>query len=110
MKKYLLMILAAVVMAACGGTYSVASGKDDSAMLSLTADGSFDVEVKIDGTVHNMITVKQTAYKQRKMKATAKNTITIGTGQHHVVVSKDGKTVYDKQIFVSTGQHKVIEL
>ena len=44
------------------------------------------------------------------MKATARNTINIATGQHKVVVTKDGKTIYDKQIFVSTGQHKVIEL
>ena len=110
MKRILLILFAALMLAACGGTYSVASGRDDAAQLSFASESSFDVKVNIDGTVYDMETVKQKAYKQRNMKATARNTIKITTGQHKIVVTKDGNTIYDKQIFVSTGQHKVIEL
>ncbi|MBQ4376781.1 MAG: hypothetical protein II793_03700 [Bacteroidales bacterium] len=110
MKRILLILFAALMMVACGGTYSVTSGRDDAAQLSFTSESSYDVSVNIDGTTYEMETVKQKAYRQRNMKATAKNTITITTGQHKIVVTRDGKTVYDKQVFVSTGQHKVIEL
>lgn len=110
MKRILLILFAALMMVACGGTYSVTSGRDDAAQLSFTSESSYDVSVNIDGTTYEMETVKQKAYRQRNMKATAKNTITITTGLHKIVVTRDGKTVYDKQVFVSTGQHKVIEL
>ncbi|MBQ9546917.1 MAG: hypothetical protein IJU90_06500 [Bacteroidales bacterium] len=110
MKRLLWIFFAVVLLVACGGTYSVVSGRDDAAQLSFASESSFDVKVDIDGTVYDMETVKQKAYRQRNMKATARNTINIATGQHKVVVTKDGKTIYDKQIFVSTGQHKVIEL
>ncbi|MBQ7281100.1 MAG: hypothetical protein IJR13_10365 [Bacteroidales bacterium] len=110
MRKFFLLIVLAFTMASCGGTYSVASGRDDAAQLSFAAAQSSSIVVFIDGTQYDMETVKQVAYRQRKMKATAKNTITIATGQHNVKVVSNGETLYEKQIFVSTGQHKVIEL
>ena len=110
MRKYILMLIAAITAVACGGTYSVASGRDDAAQLTLTAEKTYSIQVVVDGTTYNMETVKQKAYKQRKMKATANNTITITTGQHKVDVLHDGNKVYSKQVFVTSGQHKVIEL
>jgi hypothetical protein len=55
--------------------------------------------------------VKQKAYKSgRNIKQTALNTIKIGPGQHEVKVAINGADVFSKKIFLSTGEHKIIEL
>lgn len=110
MKNILCAFLVAFCCIACGGTYSVATGVDDTAQLSFSAASSYDVTVQIDGETYQMSTVKKSAIQGRKMNATAKNTITIGTGKHQIKVSHKGQEIYSKEIFVSTGQHKIIEL
>jgi hypothetical protein len=55
--------------------------------------------------------VKQKAYKSgRNIKQTALNTIKIGQGQHEVKVVMNGTDVFSKKLFLSTGEHKIIEL
>lgn len=46
----------------------------------------------------------------RNIKKTDINTITIPVGQHDLIVVQNGVVVYSKKIFVSAGEHKIIEL
>ena len=46
----------------------------------------------------------------KKIKKTAQNTIYVSPGQHTVVVKKGNREVYNKKIFISTQEHKIIEL
>ena len=55
--------------------------------------------------------MKQKAYKSgRDIRQTALNTIKIGTGQHEVKVVINGTEVFSKKLFLSAGEHKIIEL
>ena len=110
------MIIAAFTMllTGCGvGNYSVQSGVEDAAFISFTDDVKQDITVTIDDQTYILKTVRQKAYKSgRNIKQTALNTIKIGPGQHEVKVTLtlDGTDVFYKKIFVSTGEHKIIEL
>ena len=116
MKKILMAVFAAVLsllaLSSCGvGNYSVASGKADECAISFTSAQTTAVEVTIDGNVYNINSVKDKAWKtDRKIKPTAKNTLYIKPGQHDVSVTMKGTQVYSHKIFVSAGEHKVIEL
>jgi phosphatidate phosphatase PAH1 len=72
----------------------------------------YDVVVKVDKTdEYNVSTVKEKAYKSgRNIKYTALNTISLTPGKHQIEVSVNGSVVYSQLIFVSTGEHKIIEL
>ena len=110
------MIIAAFTMllTGCGvGNYSVQSGVEDAAFISFTDDVKQDITVTVDNQTYLLKTVRQKAYKSgRNIKQTALNTIKIGPGQHEVKVTLtlDGTDVFYKKIFVSTGEHKIIEL
>ena len=112
MKK--LMIIAAFTMlfTGCGvGTYSVHSGMEEASFISFTDDVKQDITVTVDNQMYVLKTVKQKAYKSgRNIKQTALNTIKTTPGQHEVKVVLDGKEVYVKKLFLSTGEHKILEL
>ena len=109
MKKFILAAFAALLLVGCGlGSYSVASGRPDEASISFVSGTKSDVQVTIAYTVQ---TVKTSDYKvNRNIKKTAKNTIFMTPGKHDVTVKKGGETVYAKTIFVSVGEHKIVEL
>ena len=108
------MIIAAFTMllTGCGvGNYSIQSGVEDAAFISFTDDIKQDISVTIDDQTYLLKTVKQKAYKSgRNIKQTALNTIKTGPGQHEVKVIMNGTDVFNKKIFLSTGEHKIIEL
>ena len=112
MKKLMIIAAFTMLLTGCGvGNYSVQSGVEDAAFISFTDDVKQDITVTVDDQTYLLKTVRQKAYKSgRNIKQTALNTIKIGPGQHVVKVMLDGADVFDKKIFVSTGEHKIIEL
>ena len=112
MKKLMIIAAFTMLLTGCGvGNYSIQSGVEDAAFISFTDDAKQDITVTVDDQTYHLKTVKQKAYKSgRNIKQTALNTIKIGPGQHEVKVMLDGADVFDKKIFVSTGEHKIIEL
>ena len=112
MKKLITIAAFTMLLTGCGvGNYSVQSGVEDTAFISFTDDEKQDITVTVDDQTYVLKTVKQKAYKSgRNIKQTALNTIKIGPGQHEVKVVMNGTDVFSKKIFVSTGEHKIIEL
>ena len=113
MKKILFAIISLFLFCGCGvGTYSLSSGKADVAELSFIDATEYAIVVDIDETnKYEISTIKEKAYKSgRDIKNTALNTLKLTPGKHLVKVSVAGKSVYSKQIFVSAGEHKIIEL
>ena len=101
-----------MMMTGCGvGTYSVQSGVEDAAFISFTDDTRQDITVTVDDQTYVLKTVQQKAYKSgRNIKQTALNTIKLAPGQHDVKVDLKGTEVFSKKLFISTGEHKIIEL
>jgi hypothetical protein len=112
MKKLMIIAAFTMLVTGCGvGNYSVQSGVEDAAFISFTDDVKQDITVTVDNQAYVLKTVKQKAYKSgRNIKQTALNTIKIGPGQHEVKVIINGNDVFSKKIFLSTGEHKIIEL
>ena len=112
MKKLMIIAAFTMLLTGCGvGNYSVQSGVEDAAFISFTDDAKQDITVTVDDQTYALKTVKQKAYKSgRNIKQTALNTINIGPGQHEVKVIINGNDVFSKKIFLSTGEHKIIEL
>jgi uncharacterized protein YxeA len=112
MKKLMVITAFAMLFVGCGvGTYSVQYGVEDVSFISFTDDVKQDITVTVDDRMYILKTVKQKAYKSgRNIKQTALNTIRTTPGQHEVKVMLDGKEVYAKKLFLSTGEHKILEL
>ena len=112
MKKFIALVAFCLFLTGCGvGTYSVQSGSQDVAYISFTDDVKQDIVVNVDDKTYNVETVKQKAYKSgRNIKQTALNTIKTTPGQHEVKVVLNGKEVFGKKLFLSTGEHKILEL
>lgn len=113
MKRYTIVAIIALALSSCGvGTYSLSSGKADNAEISFVDQSSYDITLKVDNSsTHNISTIKEKAYKSgRDIKKTALNSVVLPVGKHYVEVFVGGKSVYSKWIFVSAGEHKVIEL
>jgi len=114
MKKIVIALLAAFLFTSCGvGTYSVSSGKADECYISFTSNTKKPVPltVYIDGKEYYVSTVKEIAWRtDRKIKDTAKNTLTLAPGTHDVKVEAGGVEVYSKKLFISTSEHKVVQL
>ena len=112
MKKIIIALIGALMLTNCGvGSYSVSSGKADEGMISFVSDAKTPITVTIDNNSYDVYTVKTKAWRRdRNIKKTAQNTILLTPGQHNVVVTMQGKEVCNKKVFISTQEHKVIEL
>ena len=112
MKKLMMTAALTVLMTGCGvGNYSVQSGIENASYISFTDDVKQDITVTVDDQTYVLKTVKQKAYKSgRNIKQTALNTIKTTPGQHEVKVVLNGKEVFGKKLFLSTGEHKILEL
>ena len=112
MKKFILTLLSAVVLAGCGvGTYTISTGRADEACLSFAdAEGAL-ITVRVDGTDHRVSAVKEDAWrKDRDIRATVENTIYLTPGKHSVEVYRGTVRVFGKTLFISAGEHKVVNL
>lgn len=112
MKKILIILLGALLLTSCGvGSYSISSGNADESMISFVSADKIPISVTIDNDTYSVLTVKTKAWRtERNIKLTAQNTIKLSPGQHNIVVVMEGKEVFNKKIFVSSREHKVIEL
>ncbi|MCF0173797.1 MAG: hypothetical protein HUJ95_00505 [Bacteroidales bacterium] len=111
MKKLIIISIFTLLLTGCG-VHTVVSGVEDKAEISFVAPTKkVNLNVKIDDNTYNVQAVYQRAWrKDRNIKKTVKNTIVITPGKHNVEVRNLGEVVFQKQIFVSTGEHKIIEL
>lgn len=112
MKKLMITAAFTMLLTGCGvGNYSVQSGVEDASFISFTDDVKQDITVTVDDQTYVIKTVKQKAYKSgRNIKQTALNTIKTTPGQHEVKVVLNGNEVFGKKLFLSTGEHKILEL
>lgn len=112
MKNIIIATLVALLFTSCGvGNYSVSSGKADECAISFTSAKSQNIVVTIDNNTYNLYSVKEKAYKSdRKIKQTSLNTIRLRPGTHDVKVEVNGEVILTKKVFISTSEHKIIEL
>ncbi len=115
MKKTIIILFCLLTTAfftACGvGNYTVTSGIEDKAAVCFSAPSAYNIDVTIDGERFSTSTVKDIAHKTRRdIKKTAKNVIVTTPGRHKVEVTRDGQTLYSKEVMLSTGDTKIIEL
>ncbi len=101
-----------LLLCSCGvGSYSVSSGKADEGMLSFVSADKSALVVTVDERTYDMNSVKTKAWrKDRNIKKTAQNTIFLTPGKHEVAVSRDGREVYRKTLYISVQEHKIVEL
>ncbi len=112
MKKSLLFIfcVAAILLTACKANLPVAqqSGKEDVAFLLFVGQGEYGgktVEVTIDDAAP--FEAKVVKAKKSMRRGTQYQ---VGLGTRNLKVTKDGKTLYQKKIFLSTQEVKQIML
>lgn len=115
MKKIIiatLCLFVATLFNSCGvGNYTVTSGIEDKAAVCFSASSAYNIDVTIDGEQYATSTVKDIAHKTRRnIKQTAKQSIVTTPGRHKVEVKRQGETVYSKEVMLSTGETKIIEL
>lgn len=113
MSKFILVIFSALMLSSCGvGTYSISSGKSDTALISFTSPIKKNIVVEIDNQQYSIETVKTKTYKtDRKIKQTALNSIKLQSGQHIVkVIDKEQNITFEKKIILSASEHRIIEL
>lgn len=112
MKRLILFLcaVAALTIWGCKANYPVAqeSGQDDVAYLifvSASNAGNKDVNVTVDGkTTFQARTVKSKKANRRGTQ------YSVQTGKRQVKVTLDGQTLYDKYVFLSSQETKVITL
>lgn len=118
MKKSIIFsaFISLFLLSSCGvGTYSVSSGVDDKAAISVSAtQKKMQVVLDVDGKNYNLEAVYHQDFKKmRDIKKTAANTIYVTPGQHQIKVYNVNDThspIVSKTIILSVGDHRVIEL
>ncbi len=111
MKHIVTILISVLLLTGCGvGNYSVSSGIADQSSISFTYSDKIPVQVIVDGTTHNVYTVKEKAYKARNMRHTEENTIKLEPGTHDVRVMANGDEIYSRILFISASEHRIIDL
>lgn len=110
MKKLLVILVVPMLFVCCRANFPVAqeSGKEDMAYLLFVGQkqyGGKDVVVTIDNT--SPFTAKVVKSRKSNRRGTQYG---IATGTRDIKVTSDGKTIYQKKIFVSPQEVKQIVL
>lgn len=110
MKAKLFTFLGSLLLFGSCAQYPVAqqSGKEDVAYLLFVSGKEYigeNVDVTIDNATHFDAKVVKTSKSHYKGTQYG-----VGTGKKTIVVKSNGKTIYSKQIFLSTQETKVITL
>ncbi|MEE1004337.1 MAG: hypothetical protein UH685_03250 [Bacteroidaceae bacterium] len=106
------LIVTAILLIGCKSNYPVAqqSGKEDMAYLVFVGplktygNGSKPVQVDVDGTKFDAKVVKP---KTANRKGTQYG---VATGRKNIKVEFNGQTIYQKQLFLSSQETKIINL
>ena len=114
MKSKIIFSLIAIsfLLIGCKANYPVAqqSGKEDMAYLVFVGplktygNGSKPVQVTVDGTTFDAKVVKP---KTANRKGTQYG---VATGRRNIIVKFNGQTIYQKQLFLSSQETKIINL
>ena len=112
MKKtaILLTFLLALILAGCRANMPVSqqSGREDIAyLLFVSAGGEYNnkyVQVNVDGHQYDAKVVKAKKSNRKGMQYTAP------TGNHQLIVTSEGRTLYSKKVFLSAQEVKNIQL
>jgi hypothetical protein len=114
MKKGFVISIIAIIclLVGCKSNFPVAqqSGKEDMAYLLFVGpqetygNGSKLVQVDVDGTTFDAKVVKP---KTANRKGTQYG---VATGRRNIIVKFNGKTIYSKQLFLSSQETKIITL
>lgn len=102
----------ACFLAGCKSSFPVAqqSGKEDMAYLVFVGplgtygNGSKPVQVDVDGTKFDAKVVKPKVANRKGVQ------YGVATGRRNITVTFKGKTVYSKQLFLSSQETKIITL
>lgn len=109
--KRLIAILVTALLTSCGvGNYSVTSGLADQAFISFTSSGKMPIQVTIDDNTYSVCSVKQKTYKARKIRQTDRNSILVSPGSHDVTVMYNDQKIFERKIFLSAAEHRIINL
>lgn len=111
-KIFMLTLLAACLLTGCKTNYPVAqqSGKEDMAFLVFVGprqtygNGSRPVQVDVDGTRFDAKVVKPKTANRKGVQ------YGVATGRRNITVRFNGNIVYQKQLFLSSQETKVISL
>ena len=114
MKKLLLFAIAfvAVLLVGCKSSYPVSmqSGQEDMAYLVFVGprqtygNGSKPVQVDVDGKQFDARVVKPKTANRKGIQ------YGVATGRRNVTVKFNGQTIYQKQLFLSSQETKIITL
>ena len=115
MKRLIFIMILGITLLSlnsCGGVYSIASGKADVAEISFVDEDVYGISVIVDDNSYQLKTVKDKAYRRdRKIRKTVENTISLAPGQHQIIVTnEEGIRIYEYKIFISANEHKIIKL
>ena len=110
MKNLLILLFLPLMLFSCRANFPVAqqSGKEDMAYLLFVSGNQYagkNVQVSIDNA--QPFTAKVVKAKKANRRGTQYG---IATGTRTLKVSRDGKVIYEKKIFVSTQEVKQIIL
>jgi len=114
MKRLIIALFVSLLFTSCGvGTYSVAGGKSDDALVSVSVSQKITnpVLLEIDGAGYSTNAVFNSNFKkQRDIKKTARNAVTVASGKHEIKVLINGEVVFEKNVMLAPGEHRIIEL
>ena len=111
-KSLLLTIAVASFLGSCKSNFPVAqqSGKEDMAFLVFVGpkatygNGSKSVQVNVDGNSFDAKVVKPKTANRKGIQ------YGVTTGRRNITVTFDGKMIYNKQLFLSSQETKIINL
>lgn len=109
---FLMVITVAILFIGCKSSFPVAqqSGKEDMAYLVFVGprqtygNGSKPVQVDVDGKQFDAKVVKPKTANRKGVQ------YGIATGRRNIIVKFNGQTIYQKQLFLSSQETKIITL
>ncbi len=114
MKRFLSIfaVTAAFFLTSCQiGSYSVASGVEDTAGIVVTSGSNRDIKIVVDGTSYDCRTVKDKGWKKdRKIRKTYKKALQVSSGQHEIEIIDNGVSVKKEKVILSSGEMRVINI
>lgn len=108
----ILAITATLILTSCQiGSYTVASGVEDTAGIVVTSNSNRDIKIVVDGTSYDCRTVKDKGWKQdRKIRKTYKKALQVSTGQHDIEIIDNGVSVKKEKVILSSGEMRIINI
>lgn len=90
----------------------MSAGKTEGARLSISSNVYSVVQVSLDGAEEvSLKTIRKSKYNVHAHRKEVENSIAIPTGKHKIVVNtNEGQTLFEKWLFVSPAEYKILDL